>query len=63
MAGDHFRRERIAWQIFFFLIELILHDAGYTKGISYSSAPLLHKETKDKKTRNIVNKNDLSIMT
>ena len=27
-----------------------MHDAGYTKGISYSSAPLLHKETKDKKT-------------
>ena len=42
--------------------ELILHDAGYTKGISYSSAPLLHKETKDKKARNIVSKNDLSIM-
>ena len=31
---------------------MILHDAGYTKGISYSSAPLLHKETKDKKARN-----------
>ena len=38
-----------------------LHDAGYTKEISYSSAPLLHKETKDE-TRNIVRKNDLSIL-
>ena len=36
------------------LCELNLHDAGYTKGISYSSASLLQKETKDKKTRNIV---------
>ena len=42
---------------------MILHDAGYTKGISYSSAPFLHKETKDKKTRNIVNKSDLSMIT
>ena len=45
----------------FFGIELILHDAEYTKGISYSSAPLLYKETKDKKTRNIVSKSDLNV--
>ena len=30
-----------------------MHDGGYTKGISYSSAPSFHKELKDKKTRNI----------
>ena len=31
-----------------------LHDhAGYTKGISYRSASLLHKETKEKKTKQL----------
>jgi len=42
---------------------LILLDARYTKGLSYSSAPLLHKQTTDKKTRNIVGKNDSSVTT
>ena len=45
--------------VFWNLIELILHDAAYTKGITYRCAPLLHKETTDKKH----NKNESSVMT
>ena len=43
-----------AWLFHFELnwIELILHDAGYTKGMSNRSAPLLHKETKRQEDKN-----------
>ena len=51
-----------AWLFHFELnwIELILHDAGYTKGISNRSAPLLHKETKRQEDKN---HNDLKLNT
>ena len=38
---------------------MILHDVGYTKGICYNSASLLHKQTTGKKTTTI----DLSKVT